>query len=428
MLPSTVSTIDITDDVFKSDSVDRSWGKELKSDSSLVGSTHAKNDFALQKACVCDSISVQNCVECGSHQKAPSRQEKLTDDTPQMHRTEESVWNSYAAQHLRSLRRDSYSEDSEENEKENIPSSLPKSGIKIVDAPLSKTSRKVRTKLNPRQLTKTKSFCYPSDDESDVELGFNKDRFRLRRKRNFDDVEQSPNRRTQSADSGLTREIAMLRFGACEPQSKRSHSIPRTRIRFHSGHDKADLGIGKVGESPCVSNLKTKNCDTNLISESRPVSELDKITALSADEKRWVEGFSDTSVSESDQLSESDKSHSKGKVESGEAVKENISIKSNVFVENNSSKESCERFLDSNEPVVTGSSNIFSLINKNISHLQPRMVSSLNSDSATDNLQANVSSIYEKDFSSVEVDIYGEMDMSVFNSTGHASLKPVDGK
>ena len=54
------------------------------------------------------------CLNCESHCKVPLRKESFSDDTPQLHRTNESVWNSYAAKNLRSMREGSYSEESDD--------------------------------------------------------------------------------------------------------------------------------------------------------------------------------------------------------------------------------------------------------------------------------------------------------------------------
>ena len=55
-------------------------------------------------------------LDCLSHDRASSRQESLLDSTPLLHRTDESVYNSFSARNLRSFREGSPVEDSEAEE------------------------------------------------------------------------------------------------------------------------------------------------------------------------------------------------------------------------------------------------------------------------------------------------------------------------
>ncbi|KAK3102989.1 hypothetical protein FSP39_015560 [Pinctada imbricata] len=160
----------------------------------------------------CEICSGQRdeCKEngCTSHSKKPSRQENILDDTPQMHRTEESVWNSYAAKNLRSMRDGLYSEDSDDADDFSSTSSsdekhshmLEREEIITFDEDKCMSSRTL-----DKRKTNQKSFVYHSDeDEQGSRFGSNQ------RKRKFIDVEKSPFPRNASNKSGLTQEIRMM--------------------------------------------------------------------------------------------------------------------------------------------------------------------------------------------------------------------------
>ena len=186
-----------------------------------------------------------HCTEkcCNSHSKAPSRQENMLDDTPQMHRTDESVWNSYAARNLRSMRDGVYSEDSDEGDSMEQGSSDEKETENIaICRDTSECSVPVRKKT---ELRRTKSFTYHSDEECDS-VSFNRDR----RKRKFIDVTNSPiSVPLQQKKSGLTQEINLLglkeenkrmRFSSSfvGDLAKMDNGMSQSTIRDGAGHQK----------------------------------------------------------------------------------------------------------------------------------------------------------------------------------------------
>ena len=385
----------------------------------------------------------RNCSECQSHLKFPSRQEKITDDTPQMHRSNESVWNSYAAKNLRSLRYGMYSEDSD-GDKENVETisavshgnedEISNSGVtQHIDA--SKThsnngfyniltqkiicDRASAIRHKARQLRKTKSFSYPSDDEdSDSEWRKYTNRGQLPKKRGFSDVDQSPVRRTHSADSGLTQEFRLLRCQNGEPLYKRTSSLPRTRIRFHSGHG----GTHTVEKSNLLLDAHTladtQNCLDQISSKCRNLSDSDNMTMLSADEKRLVEGHSDTSISEQDSIhvtegedkvSDSHIEHSESDGTKAESVATGMdSYRGSTNLEDTGptvEMHEMENFKITDQP----------LKNKTVGALQRQMMSSLRSSGECRELSLNLSSIHDVDENA--------MDVSGFTPSEHKGVK-----
>lgn len=334
-----------------------------------------------------------DCFECQSHVKAPSRQEKITDDTPQMHRTEESVWNSYAAKNLQALRLGSYKSedsDSDANSKENenpafasLSASNPgykQNKAKCDSAPVMKHVS--------RKLVKSKSFSYPSDDESDDGSRY-QNHVKFARKRSFCDVEQSPVRRAYS-DTGLTQEFRMLRFNGFEPISKRSHSLPRTRIRFNSGTDtwRKETAVSK---SDADQSFDAKECLKKIEKSGNDLPALDMLEDLSANDQRMDEGVSVHSVSDLDQRDRQLK---------------NLPTEAFDTVDN----------IKSIEPILQGDRKMFKLVNKHVSDLNKPAVSSLRSESEVAVASLEISSIHYNDNIQDSGDI-GEMDKSVFCSS-----------
>lgn len=77
----------------------------------LTGSAKLRFLFSNVKSHETEVISSPHC---DSHLKASAKQESITDNTPQLHRTNESLWTSYAARNLRSMRDGSYSEENDD--------------------------------------------------------------------------------------------------------------------------------------------------------------------------------------------------------------------------------------------------------------------------------------------------------------------------
>ena len=288
-----VDTTEISDNVFLTD---HSHGVDTSNCSDSVCMSVDKTNDCLTGSCSCKTSSATNksCSECKSHVKAPSRQETMTDETPQMHRTDESVWNSYAAKNLRSLREgEEFSGDSDsfDVDKENMEFSS--SIIRTEKPVLIDFQRKCAVKnIKPRKLVKTKSFSYPSDDESDTgSFRRYKGHKRFARKRTFQDVAQSPIHRAHSADSGLTQEFRLFHL---EPCSKRSNSFPRTRIRFHSESSDTESKESKDKNSSSMTNVDSlpKENLKKIVAGLSTIAESEKLSKLFGDEKRQNDNMS----------------------------------------------------------------------------------------------------------------------------------------
>lgn len=385
-------------------------------------STWSKTEQCGKCSCRRTENTKSECSECQSHIKAPSRQEKLTDDTPQMHRTDESVWNSYAAKNLEALRLGSYtSEDSDSDanskEIENAhQSSIPGNSDELRIILKAKCVSEPVRKHNPRRLVKMKNFSYPSDDESGGESRY-KSRVKFARKRSFCDVEQSP-RRASSADTGLTQELRILRFNGCEPCSKRSNSLPRTRIRFSSGQDtwKRETVQSKLGIDYA---LDTNICLTKIATGDKKLSDSDNLELLSADENRLVEGMSDTSVSEPEQSSLSETRSCDSHDQTRMSEHNDACDQSNEVLE--ATVDMVDK-LPTNEPVLHGARGTVSVFNKRLTNLLTRpVVSSLRSESEVAVASPNLSSIYDNDV--YHHSTASEPDQSVFISKVESSYE-----
>lgn len=389
---------DGSDSVFYSDAC---FSEEIERFRAATGSAEAEQC----KTCHKQKSRDRNCSECQSHLKFPSRQEKITDDTPQMHRSDESVWNSYAAKNLRSLRCGLYSEDSD-GDKENTES-LPAGGLAnknvengkhisnsfniFMHKTVCNRAESIRQKAN--RLRKTKSFSYPSDDEdSDGGYGRYRNRVMFAKKRGICDVEQSPVRRTHSADSGLTQEFRLLRCSNGEPLYKRSYSIPRTRIRFHSGHKLSDK-TEPLLEGQCSKDMQT--CLGNIVPKCRNLSNSDNMTSLSADEKRLVEGHSDTSMSEEmDRVAES--------------ILENITSPETT----KDIKNKIRNCIEAGTSDVDSNKTNKQFVNKSIAALQRPVVSSVKSGDDGKALSLNLSSIHDDEEKPMDVSVLTPEDVA----------------
>lgn len=209
----------------------------------------------------------RNCddVNCNSHLKAPSRQESIMDDTPQMHRSDESVWNSYAARNLRSMRHGSYSEDSDDNDerqsehsKENSDQNFDRKSS-TGSCMKSSISTEVTDSSRPRNGSDSCDFSYHSDHSDDESVSKNdlkSDRLihvpRWKgRKRGFDLVEKSPvQKRIFPGHTGLTQEINLLQMYGDEHRLKRSNS---------EGTDIRSLAVGGEHLKRCSSENMGNN-------------------------------------------------------------------------------------------------------------------------------------------------------------------------
>ncbi|XP_061178277.1 serine/threonine-protein kinase greatwall-like [Saccostrea echinata] len=171
-----------------------------------------------------------NC--CNSHLKVPSRQESILDDTPQMHRTDESVWNSYAARNLRSMRYGSYSEDSDEEDsvesdtrsRGNSSTKYPTEGqdlhVKMQPRNSTKKKRELNVERRGAEMSGSGSYSYHSDEETDIEI--NSMKKNPDRKRKFCLMDTSPAlKQIYPHNSGLTQDIKVLNLFGDEHRLKR---------------------------------------------------------------------------------------------------------------------------------------------------------------------------------------------------------------
>ncbi|XP_063401368.1 serine/threonine-protein kinase greatwall-like isoform X2 [Mytilus trossulus] len=170
----------------------------------------------------CMKENTENCA-CQSHLKIPSRQESELDDTPQMHRTDEAVWNSYAARNLRSMRYGSYSEDSDDSEGNNHKNAANTDVKKETEPEIS--LKKELEDANQSSNAESSFYSYHSDNENgDIEHIQIQEKKTLSRKRSFVCLDKSPCLKHSSSNSGLTQEINILSLYGDEHRFKRSNS------------------------------------------------------------------------------------------------------------------------------------------------------------------------------------------------------------
>ena len=393
--------------------------------SRILNSEHISLDNssdAVIGKCTCNTgeNNKTSCRSCRSHLKVPSRQETMTDETPQMHRSDESVWNSYAAKNLRSLREGEYSEDSEDNEDVDKENQRCTSVDEEDEKPLTNDFRRKCTvkSMKARKLVKAKSFSYPSDDELDSgSLRRFKRHKRFARKRSFQDVAQSPVRRTHSADSGLTQELRLFHL---EPTCKRSNSFPRTRIRFNSGTSDTESKDKKSASQTKTDMLPKENLK-QIVATFPVMAESENLSKLSKEESRQSEFMSFVMDGDS------------------------MSVKNNV----NAESDSCDNLMSNHRPEKTEQENkednlqdsqkdlfhdirksdyqtvesieSFAATHKRVAALKMNMVSSLKSEGDMKmTLNSDLSSIHvlDSDFpSSMSYD----MDTSVFTSAADST-------
>ena len=407
------NSTELSDNVFEHSSLINSSRLQING----LTSVDRSNDAPVGKCnCKTDERNKVSCHECGSHLKVPSRQETMTDETPQMHRTDESVWNSYAAKNLRSLRDGEYSEDSEDNDisnKENQRDEKPLAGD---------FRRKCAVKsVKPRKLVKTKSFSYPSDEELDCgSWRRSKHHKRFARKRSFQDVAQSPVHRTHSADSGLTQELRLFHL---EPFSKRSNSFPRTRIRFNSGS--SDTESKDLKSFPKKNDTKPKENVKQFVTEFSRTAHSEMLSPLSKDESRQGETMSvvleNTPISGRDEVDNAPNTCDKKII----PVRQG---QSDLKTLENSVPDSLKDLFDDTDDTrktehhqTEESIETFAAIHKRVTALKTNMVSSLKSEGDVKmNINSELSSICvsDSDFpSSVSYDMETSVFTSGFDST-----------
>ncbi|XP_060086452.1 serine/threonine-protein kinase greatwall-like [Ylistrum balloti] len=245
----------------------------FESSMSIEMSSDKSSDSVFYKKC---HDGEGNCCEedgCDSHLKAPSRQESIMDDTPQMHRSNESVWNSYAARNLRSMRHGSYSEDSDENEEPR------QRGAEIRKRSSCDKSRKESDDNSknlcqfPGRSRERRVYSYHSDEEMDHMHTSEKKRCSSEgrnRKRQFDLVARSPLTKKVYNGTGITQEICLMKLYGDEHRIKRSNSekLNRELDSYNLCHkqyntdnyrDFVDLTSENIKSDACASLCKEKN-------------------------------------------------------------------------------------------------------------------------------------------------------------------------
>ncbi|KAK3599398.1 hypothetical protein CHS0354_036413 [Potamilus streckersoni] len=221
------SSCDLTDEAFYSDSpkVDK-----------ISQSSQIKQTWQVDK---CENTE---CSECQSHLKAPSQQESILDDTPQMHRSNESVWHSYAAKNLRQLREGSYSEENEDTDMSNKENSNAQelSPIKMHPSLPLKEEFQLGCKIqrtHSLERNTVNSYSYLSDCDSEEEI----QKQLITRKRSFHDISKCYQK---VGNTGLTQDIDGMRLYGDEHRVKRSNkeTSPEYASRLSGQHSTDEKG------------------------------------------------------------------------------------------------------------------------------------------------------------------------------------------
>ncbi|KAL3864979.1 hypothetical protein ACJMK2_006618 [Sinanodonta woodiana] len=218
------SSYDLTDEAFYSDS--------------------SKVDTIMHSSQIKQTCQVDKCenTDCQSHLKAPSQQGSILDDTPQMHRSDESVMHSYAAKNLRQLREGSYSEENEDTDASNKENSDSQdlSPIKMIHKlPLKEDLLGCkRQQTHPSERIAVSSCNYLSDSEEEIQNQL------IIRKRSFHDISKCYR---NVSNTGLTQDIHGMRLYGDEHRVKRSNK--ETSPKFASWLTKQPSTEGKGHES-----------------------------------------------------------------------------------------------------------------------------------------------------------------------------------
>ena len=163
-------------------------------------------------------------LNCLSHDRASSRQESLLDTTPLLHRTDESVYNSFSARNLRSFREGSSPEDGEIEE--------------ASDTDLSSCQhRGARLESVPEESESQPSSQGSVSDASKTQDGESADGLQVSRKRSYDVLGNSAGH-GGSSHTGLTQEVFVMQLGDTKQQRQ-----GQDRAKHHSGSDSKDTPL-----------------------------------------------------------------------------------------------------------------------------------------------------------------------------------------
>ena len=148
-------------------------------------------------------------LDCLSHDRASSRQESLLDSTPLLHRTDESVYNSFSARNLRSFREGSPVEDIEDSEAE-------EGSCADLSPCQYRAARLESVPEESESLTSSQGSVSSTDKTQDGESG---GRSQVSRKRCYDVMGDSASH-GGSSHTGLTQEVFVMQLGGSKQQGQ----------------------------------------------------------------------------------------------------------------------------------------------------------------------------------------------------------------
>ncbi|XP_048241646.1 serine/threonine-protein kinase greatwall-like [Haliotis rufescens] len=200
---------------------------------------------------------------CQSHEKTSSRQESFSEETPQLHRTDEAVWNSYAARNLRSMREGSYSEESEADTRAHSMSDADLS-VSYLDSSVESGRF---TSMSNRG---SSGYSYPSDDEA--ETSQQSLRCRAQRRRSFEYSDDSALSRRSSVGvhvMGVIREEKLSsRVGSVSDwQGSRDGQDWRNMDEDNCELGDCDVSIGQKDERCRLTFLSSSSEDSQVPSQ-----------------------------------------------------------------------------------------------------------------------------------------------------------------
>ncbi|XP_046558651.1 serine/threonine-protein kinase greatwall-like [Haliotis rubra] len=230
---------------------------------------------------------------CQSHEKTSSRQESFSEETPQLHRTDEAVWNSYAARNLRSMREGSYSEESEAEPR----------GHSFSDADLSVSyldSSVESGRFTSMSNRGSSGYSYPSDDES--EASQQSLRLRAQRRRSFEYSDDSALSRRSSMGvhvMGVIREEKLSSRGGSVSDWQGSRDNQDWRNMDDCDLSDCDVSIGQKDERCQLTFISSSSEDSHVPSRVSNTGLTQEISSLTFRPREDVQAPSQGAVSES---------------------------------------------------------------------------------------------------------------------------------
>ncbi|XP_067654846.1 serine/threonine-protein kinase greatwall-like [Haliotis asinina] len=276
----------------------------VNTDSNLESSEPKANLFGQSSDSVFSSTEtnqvdkeVSSCDQCQddgcqSHEKTSSRQESFSEETPQLHRTDEAVWNSYAARNLRSMREGSYSEESEAEPR----------GHSFSDADLSVSyldSSVESGRFTSMSNRGSSGYSYPSDDEA--EASQQSLRLRAQRRRSFEYSDDSALSRRSSMGvhvMGVIREEKSSRGGSVSDWQGSRDSQDWRNMDDCDLND-CDVSIGQKDERCQLTFISSSSEDSQVPSRVSNTGLTQEISSLTFRSREDVEALPQGTVSES---------------------------------------------------------------------------------------------------------------------------------